>query len=296
MSFIKEQYKNIPLPEKVKSYLALCRPFTGLGALIAGIFLSLFAGGDVAHGIFFGVVLMLLQFSGQSLNQAHYEEIAIDEINGKTYRPVVAGKLSYNDAFRFGLILNTLALGMAFIYGVNFGLWCSLISIFAVFYTYGLRVKKMFLVNNIWQGISRGLLPVLAIWNVYQPSSSPLPWVVGGALSIWITGAQTTKDFDDYEGDKAYGVKTVPVVLGKEKAILFCFVVSLVGILLLIPFLVVGLLPSRYYALMMLILPTFLIYYFLKRNHKNRITENNTAWMMFYLTLGLWYVILGVVG
>lgn len=295
---LKEGYESLPFPQKIKAYLGLCRPFTGIGSFLAGIFLVMFANPNFSwlHGLWVASVLTLLQFSGQSFNQANPEEIEIDRLNGKTYRPVVKGLIKPTKAFAFGLILSIVGISMAFILSFKFGVFAVIISFFALFYTAEpIRAKKRFLVNNIWQSFSRGFLPIVAIWCIFNNPFSLLPYLLASVVMIWVFGAQTTKDFPDIIGDRFHKINTLPVVLGKEEASSWTAFFMYASFFILLDLIVIGLIPVKYIALFVLAIPTAIISYALNKNLKLRITENNLAWNGFYITLGMWFILLGVI-
>lgn len=295
---LKENFEGLPFPQKVRAYISLCRPFTGIGAFLAGVFLTIFATGQLLPQAFLvGFILMLLQFSGQSINQSCWEEIKIDILNGKDYRPVVRGLIHPNNAFRFGIVLNVIALWLAFGLNYIFGLWCVLISFFAVFYTLKpIRAKRLFLVNNLWQAISRGLLPIIAVWALYNPILQVTPWVIGMILALWVFGAQTTKDFGDKEGDKAYGIRTLPVVLGKNGAIWLSSFAMELSFALLITLSIIGIIEPIFLSLIWLIIPSYVIIWAMKKEVRIKPLENSLSWNGFYMTLGFWFAMLGAVG
>jgi len=295
---VKEQFKSLPLPEKVRYYLALARPFTGVAAVLAGIFLVKFANpvAPIWHGVVIGAILALLQFAGQSINQSVPEEIEIDKLNGKTYRPTVSGKIKLKDALQFGVGLGLIAIGLAFAFSLNLGFFSIIIFLFASLYTLEpIRIKRYFVVNNLWQAISRGFLPVITVWSVYNPLNEPLPYLVGIPLAIWVFGAQTTKDFSDVRGDRAYNVRTFPVVLGYKGATFVTGIFMVISFIMLNSFIAVKALPFEFCVLNILLIPSLVIYHALRRGYKFSLTENNLAWSGFYVTLGLWFIGLGVV-
>ena len=81
-----------------------------------------------------------------------------------------------------------------------------------------LRTKKHFLWNNATIALARGLFGVLASWSIFGNPLDPTPWAVGFILFVFLFGAATTKDFTDIPGDKEYGMRTLPIVVGIERA------------------------------------------------------------------------------
>ena len=51
-----------------------------------------------------------------------------------------------------------------------------------------------------------------------EPIWHPAPWFVGLVFGLYVFGASNTKDFADVEGDRAFGMQTLPVLLGPRRA------------------------------------------------------------------------------
>lgn len=294
---IKGFFSISHIPEKARAFVSLCRPFTGVGSFLAGIFLSIFAGVyDPLTLIGVAIVLTLLQFAGQSFNQADPIEIKIDKLNGKTHRPTVKGLIKPREAFFFGLTLTFGAWGIAYLISTKLLNFAIILTLFAMFYTLKpLKVKRFFILNNLWQSVSRGFLPVVAIWCTFNDPYSPLPYAIGSVIMLWVFGAQTTKDFPDVKGDRTYNIRTLPVVLGEEKAITVIKAAVTLSFALLVCYTAFGVIPVSHIWLLLLVAPSSIIVWSLKKGVKLRVAENNLAWNVFYVTLGLWFVGLGAI-
>lgn len=243
------------------------------------------------QSIYVGLIMALLQGGGQALNQSVEEEIEIDVINGKTYRPTVEGVLSLKEGKIISTTLFAVACLMAGLTNLVFFTMCLIISFFAVAYTVPpFRVKKYFLLSNVWQGVARGLLPWLTVSTLF-PNLGWFPLWAGLPLMVWCFGAQATKDFGDETGDKRFGIKTFPAVLGREKAIKFMGLFMAAGFVTLNTFILLRLLPFRFLTLNLLIISTIFIVYGLRKGLKTERWENNPSWLAFYGSLGLYYLI-----
>ncbi len=243
------------------------------------------------QSIYVGLIMALLQGGGQALNQSIEEEIEIDIINGKTYRPTVEGILSLKEGKIISTILFAVACLMAGLTNLVFFMACLVISFFAVAYTVQpFRMKKYFLVSNIWQGVARGLLPWLAVSTLF-PDLGWFPLWAGLPLMIWCFGAQATKDFGDEAGDKKFGIRTFPAVLGRAKAIRLMGLFMAAGFVTLNTLILLRLLPLRFLTLNLLIVSSIFIVYGLRKGLKTAKFENNLSWMAFYGSLGLYYLV-----
>lgn len=299
---ILQPYSQVKyIPVKLRAFADLMRPFTMVASMVAGI--SIVALYSAYYGLAFdprtaflaGLVLALLQGAGQAMNQSLKEEVDIDIANGKTYRPTVLGIISLNEGKIFSLALCKIAVALAFFVNFEFGLYSIVIAFFAIFYTAPpLRMKKRFMWNNVWQGVSRGLLPWVAVWSI-SGSTDTLPFALGIVTATWLIGYQTCKDFNDINGDRRYGINTLPVVLGVEQSILFMGGMGVIAFLFLLQYTGEGTIPERFQWLLVLAIPSFLILRDLLHNRKSNLVENNRAWGLMYGTLGLFYILPAVI-
>lgn len=296
---VKDKRKPLYLGTKIRAYIDLMRPFTMIGAGLAGFFVVLLASffWHLNTALFplaltAGLILALLQAGGQSMNQSLKEEVEIDKINRKSYRPVVRGLITPKQGKIFSMILYIIAILWAFLVQTRFGVFATIIAFFAIFYTMPpIRAKKRFLINNLWQGISRGFLPVVACWSLVSTPFHPLPITLGVVIATWITGAQATKDIVDVKGDKKFGIKTLFVVYPKGKAInVISFFMSLSFIILMMA-MMANIIPSIFVFMFILGIPSAYIVKEMKRTKMLKHLENTLSWGLFYGTLSLFYIL-----
>lgn len=293
---IKQLYPKVPLPEKIRGFIALMHPFTIIAAVIAGFSLNYFfssvAGATPSFwfSVAVGLVLGFLQSGGQVLNQSLIVEMEIDKVNKKDYRSTITGTVSFEEGKIFAFFLFLIGVSLAFLLGTSLGLFAFLITLFAVTYSAPpFRVKEKFLWNNVHQAVARGFLPVMYVASVYRYRLEAI--LFGVVLAVWIVGAQSSKDFGDEKGDRKFGVMTFPVKLGKQKALWLMAGFMTVAFVLLNVFTFLGLFPSRFYWLNLCIFPSTIIIYGLHKDIKLKRWENNLSWLMFYTCLSLWYLL-----
>lgn len=294
---IKGGYPLIPLSEKLKGLVALMRPLTMTGGFIAGFFLvvlaSYYYNTPFTWNLAFlvGMILALVHAGAQTANQVVKEEIEIDRIN-KPYRPIVREIIKREEGIIFCISLFTISIAMCFFVSPKFLLWILVISFFSIFYSAPpLRVKKIFILNNLWQGVARGLLPVVAVFSIFSSSLFPPFFAIalGSVIGMWVVGGQSSKDIDDIEGDKQFGIRNFFTVLGEKNALKLMLIIMICSFTVLDFYIAFGILPVTMLALNMLIIPSLGITHFL--NKKITITENNIGWALFYSTIGLWYIL-----
>lgn len=308
MMTIKRSVKDCRKPEfigeRIRGFFDLMRPFTILGGLTAGFFLTMLAAKvygvpfDFSLALFVGLILGLLQGASQTLNQSIQEELEIDKISGKAeYRPTGRGIISLNEGKIFATILYVAAIACAFFIKPLFGLFISIIAFFGVFYTLPpIRAKRFFLVSNVWQGIARGMLPIFSVFAIFGNPFTPLSVSLASVIGVWMVGAQASKDHgDDVKGDSMYGIQTFFVRLSENQGLYLMGVFMGTAFVLLAIFTSLNLLPSIFLLLLILVIPSVLILYFLKNNCVAHLLENDAGWVSMYLSLALWYILPAII-
>jgi len=276
-------YPKIPLPEKIKGYIMLVRPFTLMPAVVAGLFGVVIGAGCwsfevLKQGLYVGITLALAQSVGQIVNQVVDAELD-KEI--KPYRPIPRGWVTKDEAMGLAWLMSIVALGRAFTVTIEFGLWTLLILVFAVFYSLPpLSPRKVnpFL-NLFWMAFSRGFLPFVATVSIYGSLVKGLMYGVVGLL--WCYALQGTKDIGDAEGDRKYGIKTVFNTYGYRGLKSVAYVC--LGLLL------IYIAWVRLYQLIVMFPIGILAIHLVD---KQSVTENNLGWTLFYVGLGLIYLLL----
>lgn len=269
---------------KLVGYVQLCRPFTLLAPLMAGLFgvLSPVRDLSLSHLItaaYVGITLAFSQAVGQCLNQ--YADVELDKIV-KPYRPLPLGVISREEALGLSWLLAIFAMGRAFTISTFFGLVILTLLFFAVFYSMlPLSPRKLHpLVNTGWLAVSRGFLPMLAVWSIYGDLSRAFHYSIFAFL--WVMGFQSTKDVPDAEGDKKFGIQTIPNSYGLK---------GLAAILITCTVLYASLAICLRKYLLLSVLPLALLAV-LTIKRQTEMVENTIAWCCFYLGLGLIYVLM----
>ncbi len=279
----------------------MLRPFTMLAAFISGVCIVILYSEyyntefSIKNALSTGIILSMLQGAGQVMNQSIQEEVEIDKLNGKTYRPTVTGIISLTEGKIFSFLLTIIAAALAYNLSSRFGFWTLVIAFFAIFYTAPpLRIKKRFLINNAWQGFSRGFLPWVMVWSL-SGKYDLLPFALGTVVGVWMMGYQATKDFGDILGDRKYNIKTMPVVYGIDISIIFILLMGAIGFSLLTLFVIFKIISIKYLLLLILIIPSIAIVKELRNLRTSPLIENNRAWGMMYATLGLFYLLPAII-
>jgi 4-hydroxybenzoate polyprenyltransferase len=217
----------------------LARPFTllapwvgFLSSGIAALGLRHLRGEDVLEAaalvpLLVGSIMSpTLNAASNTLNQIYDREI--DAVN-KPHRPIPSGRVSLPSAWAHALVFYAAALVMAWFADPPPGVAghgshaCFWIVVVAAFLTWAysappLRTKRLGWGANLTIAIPRGVLLKVAGWSAVLTVADAEPWFIGLIFGLFLIGATNTKDFADVEGDRAGGCRTLPVVMGVEKA------------------------------------------------------------------------------
>jgi 4-hydroxybenzoate polyprenyltransferase len=230
----------------------------------------------------------MLNGASNAYNQVY--DLEIDRIN-RPERPLPSGKLSIKEALGFAYTVYGIGLLVAFVISFNFLIVTAIcLAITTLYSTPPIWLKKRFLISNMTIAFCQSCLFLLAGWVIFPFSNpfEPTLWFIGIFLFIFLIGACGTKDFTEVEGDRRYGIKTLPVLYGNVKA------AKITGMFFIFPFLLIPV--GVAYGLLTfnaLFLTVFIIYgiyvavtlYLGKLYKPRRRRENSPAWVHYYLLL-----------
>lgn len=174
---------------------------------------------------------MLIAAAGYIIND--YFDTRADLIN-KPSRVVVGVSISRKEAMILHMILNIMGVGI----GVYLAFYIGLPALSLVFFLstgllwfYSTNYKRQFLVGNLIVAFLTALVPLMVVlFEIpllnkaygevmirYDSDFTYLfAWVSAFSFFAFITTLirEIIKDAEDFDGDNAYGMKTVPIVLG----------------------------------------------------------------------------------
>jgi 4-hydroxybenzoate polyprenyltransferase len=311
--YAKDSYKKAKFAPKVRGVLDLFRPFTLLAPLIGGTAAALMAlaidpvtnygEGFVMPTLSWGYpfvswgfpllqlitgvsALVLVNAGSNVLNQVY--DLEIDKIN-KPYRPIPSKIITKDEARTIAWMVYLITLWRAATVSSGAFLFLILIiMLITIFYSMPpVQLKKRLFISNISIAFARGELGFVAGWCIFGDPFNPIPWLIGLIMCIYLVGAVTTKDFTDMKGDKKFGMRTLPVVFGKQKAI-GVSAPFLVSPFILIP---IGIMRGHLIESSMILVIlifwgiyiVFLLYKF--GDVPDKKFENTTVWIHMYLML-----------
>lgn len=285
--------KTIRLKQRVKGYVNLVRPFTLLAPIIVSTCImvaSFFYNGrtDDLFTVWWTVIipasfsLAILNGASNALNQV--TDIRVDRIS-KPYRPIPRGIVSIGEAKVISFIMYFLAFYLAISINVMFSVFVLLIITFTVTYSLPPRMKDFLFLNQLWVGIPRGLLGILASWSVFGSAFRPVPMAIGFIAMFFLIGGSVTKDITDSDADKKIGTHTLINTFGLKKSA-FMSLPFMFFPFVMIPLLIeYGILDSYLWLLTFLAIPGYFIFYLMIREKKrSKLFENTSAWTLMYVT------------
>lgn len=205
----------------------LVRPFTMLGPATGVLCGSVAAAArlDVTWPLArVGLALLAAVFANAASNAWNQAfDADIDRVN-KPDRPIPSGRASVPQAMALGHACAVLGLAAAAAHALlahhGWFIGCVALGTFAT-WSYSappLRTKRRLVGALITIAVPRGFLVPLAAWSVVAAPSTLEPFALGLVPGLFVLGAAATKDFADVAGDRAHGCRTLPVVLGPERA------------------------------------------------------------------------------
>lgn len=258
--------KKASLTEKLKYLFQSTRP-GNLGMVAVGVIITIFIGLGEISGIDVIIPAIIAAVSiaagGNAIND--FYDVDIDKVN-KPDKPLPSGKISANELWTFSIILFVLGIGVSFL--LNY--LCIAIAVInsILLGLYASELKRSGFFGNI-------LISYL-VSSVFIFGAAAIGEIlIGIFLSVvaFFTNAsrELLKDLEDIKGDKEFGAKTLPMLIGgKKKSIAVVDSFLVVAILISpLPFLI-GLL-SLYYMVFALITDFVFAFVIYSLTHKSTV-------------------------
>ncbi|MGZ4054358.1 MAG: geranylgeranylglycerol-phosphate geranylgeranyltransferase [Bacteroidia bacterium] len=267
-----------------------------------------------AHSNYYNLQLSEIQFfllvlsttmiaaAGYVIND--YFDVKIDKVN-KPDRLVIDNGIKRRVAIGAHTVINFIAIVIAGAVSFSIGSWRLVFIHFICalgLWFYSTTFKRQFFIGNFIIATFTALVPLIVViyelmpaYRAYGPLEDNLSfkpvWKYALALSFFafITTLlrEIIKDMEDYEGDKEYGCKTIPIVIGIRSSKIVTIVIAITTMILLA---YIQLLQWKsdhtidfYYFLAALQIPfTFLIYktYTASTKHDFRFAGNTAKFIM----------------
>ncbi len=281
-----------------KIRLQLMKPITWI-PLIWGVVCGAASSGNYTwtwQNVLTAAACMLLSgplMAGYTQTLNEYFDRDIDAIN-EPYRPIPSGAIPLNQVIAQILIL--LVAGLALAVGLDIAVGhdffsITAIAVFGAFIAYIYSAPPLKLKQNGWLGnYALGASYIALPWCAGHALFGELTWQIVAVTMFYSLaglGIAVVNDFKSIEGDRAFGLKSLPVMFGAEKAALIAAVmidVFQIGIALYLVSLGQNLLAS---LVVLLVIPqiTFQDMYFLRDPLKNDVKYQASA--QPFLVLGM---------
>jgi 4-hydroxybenzoate polyprenyltransferase len=245
-----------------------------------------------------------------------YFDTKADMIN-KPARVVVGVEVGRRQAMILHAMLNIIGIGI----GIYLGFYIKLPALSFVFlmatgllWFYSTSYKRQFLVGNLSVSFLTGLVPLMVVLfeipllnRVYGEQmllhnvsfNYMFAWVGGFSFFAFMTTLirELIKDSEDFEGDSAYGMRTVPIVLGSRwtKAIVLGLISITLAMLifLLVRFILFSVDPADFislsYFVVLLIIPFVLLSILMIRSKEKRDYHRASTLIKLIMLFGILY-------
>ncbi|MBI2967740.1 MAG: geranylgeranylglycerol-phosphate geranylgeranyltransferase [Bacteroidetes bacterium] len=197
-----------------------------------GIILSM----DIRELILVVLSTVLIAAGGYIIND--YFDIRIDRIN-RPLKVIVDSFIERRIAIAAHIVITALALLIAGLVAYKTGkLWLGILQVISagLLWFYSTDLKYRFLAGNLAIAFLTALVPMLVLFysftfDFYDGINLLKPSLIITGFSFFAFLAtvvrEITKDIEDYEGDKVYGCRTLPVRFGMQKSRIFAVILTL---------------------------------------------------------------------
>ncbi|MFN3598835.1 MAG: UbiA-like polyprenyltransferase [Aquificaceae bacterium] len=225
--------------------------------------------------------------AGMALNRLI--DLPIDRLNPRTKDWVHAkGEVSQEEIKRLIFISSLIFLFSALMINFYAFLLAPLVLFLLWFYPYAKRITYY---PHLVLGVVYLLIP-LAVDIAFNERVSLTSFLLGLAMGFWVAGFDILYALQDYEFDKAYGVKSLPVKLGVEGSLMIARLFHTLTFFLLLNLLFKVDFLGILYLLGLLAIGGFLYYehslikpYDLSRINKAFFTVNGYISVVFFLVV-----------
>ncbi len=251
---MSSQVYEVMNKEKIVGLLKLFRPKNALMSTI-GVLVGWFS---VSREISLSLLLAclvppLILMAGNAIND--YFDAPIDAIN-KPNRPIPSGKISMREAFMSYVILSFLGIFVSSFLGVEEAVIAIFFSI--AWYAYARWIKALGIVGNAL--VSLGVAFTL-IFGGLAAGTVDLKVVLFSIIAFLSNmSREIVKTIEDIEGDRAYGLHTVAVLLGLRGAGVLASVFSILSSAVAIYPYLTGMVGIPYLTLTIIISIPLLLY------------------------------------
>ena len=216
----------------ILGFIKLLRPLNIAVAAFAVLVSAYILGVYEQYYILTCVVIVVIAYNGAANAFNDYYDYEIDLIN-RPNRPLSRGMITSFQALSFAVIL--FAIGSVTAFQLPFYARLTAVGVaMPLIIIYSMRLKGTPLLGNISVAMILGLTFVFCGLSFNKLDPMIMPAILAFGLTLV---RELIKDIADVEGDNSAGLKTLPLVIGKNKAIIVAMIKAvLIGLVLLIPY------------------------------------------------------------
>jgi len=216
----------------ILGFIKLLRPLNIAVAAFAVLVSAYILGVYEQYFILTCVVIVVIAYNGAANAFNDYYDYEIDLIN-RPNRPLSRGMITSFQALSLAVIL--FAIGSVTAFQLPFYAKLTAVGIaMPLIIIYSMRLKGTPLLGNIAVAMILGLTFVFCGLAFNKLGPMIMPAILAFGLTLV---RELIKDIADVEGDNSAGLKTLPLVIGKNKAIIVAMIKAvLIGLVLLIPY------------------------------------------------------------
>ena len=216
----------------ILGFIKLLRPLNIAVAASAVLVSAYILGVYEQYYILTCVVIVVITYNGAANAFNDYCDYEIDLIN-RPNRPLSRGMITSFQALSFAVILFAIGSVTAFQLPFYARLTAVVIAM-PLIIIYSMRLKGTPLLGNIAVAMILGLTFVFCGLAFNKLGPMIMPAILAFGLTLV---RELIKDIADVEGDNTVGLKTLPLIIGKNKAITVAIIkVVLIGLVSLIPY------------------------------------------------------------
>ncbi len=282
--------KKISLSEKLKILIEISRPVNIL-MVIFGIIITLVAGLESIPplGLLLPAVIAAASIAaaGNAIND--YYDIQIDRIN-RPERPLPSGKITQRGIWGYAIFLFATGIIVSILLTLANFVLAFVNSVLLGIYAY--RLKRSGFFGDI---VISYLVASVFIFAALAIHSLKIGFILAVAAFFTNSAREVLKDLEDIKGDKLFGARTLPLLIGRKKSIIIVSSFLIVSILVSpLPF-TLGILKWPYLAVAALADFIFLdIIYLLNKKTDKKTIALNQRLIKFAALTGLLAFLAGV--
>ncbi|MEZ5012319.1 MAG: geranylgeranylglycerol-phosphate geranylgeranyltransferase [Bacteroidales bacterium] len=240
-----------------------------------------------------------------------YFDIRTDLINRGEV--IVGARITRRKAMMWHNILNIAGVAAGFYISYRVGyFWIGIIFLIVsgLLYFYSATYKRQLLIGNLVVAVMTAMVPLMVlafeipmIYNHYLPLVADMPslkvpalWVLGFSAFAFITtlAREIIKDMEDFEGDMAYGSKSLPVVAGLKVSKVVVATLQIITMLLIFSVwkLYLSDTYTLVYAIVLIIIPLSGSIYLLISGRDKKAFYMSSLFMKIVMLSGILYSLL----